>query len=238
MGAPLIFQDRESAAAMLAERLQQYKGCHPLVLAIPRGAVPMGRVLACLLGGELDVVLVHKIGAPANPECAIGAIDETGWSYLDIQPPAALCNAVEALKAKQLSALKRRRALYTPYLHAVDPRGRVVIVVDDGAATGSTMIAALHAVRSRQPAELVCALPVASQAGIDKIAPYADKVVCLQAPPYFEAVSQFYRDFEQVEDEDVERVLAAARRDGGASLSCSVPGATGTVQGTPAHKRQ
>lgn len=218
MDMPDLFPDRESAAVALAAQLQQYKGRNPLVLAIPRGAVPMGRVLADLLEGELDVVLVHKIGAPANPEYAIGAIDETGWSYIDVALPDSMAGALEELKARQLAALQRRRALYTPYLHPVDPRGRLVIVVDDGAATGSTMIAALHAVRSRQPAELVCALPVASQPSLDKIAVHADKVVCLQAPPYFGAVSQFYRHFDQVEDEDVKRLLAS-QQDGWASPS-------------------
>ena len=159
-----MFDDREDAARQIAKRLAAYKGRNALVLAIPRGAVPMGRTLADALGAELDVVLVRKLGAPGNPELAVGAIDETGWAYVadyagEVGADAAY---LEREKEKQLATLRKRRAQYTPHRHPVDPAGRIAIVVDDGLATGATMMAALHAVRAKNPARLVCAVPVAS----------------------------------------------------------------------------
>ncbi len=216
-----IFADRIEAAEQLAEHLQEYRGRHPLILAIPRGAVPMGKVLAERLDGELDIVLVHKLGAPFDPEFAIGAIDEAGWVYLSpaIEENEEASDLIARIKSQQLAALKKRRALYTPSMHPIDPQGRITIVVDDGLATGATMIAALHAVRARKPAELVCAVPVAASDSLDKIIPLADKVVCLFAPSHFGAVSQFYWRFPAVEDEDVTRILASA---GGASNPGSI----------------
>jgi len=206
------FDSRADAAERLAEALSHYRGKHPLVLAIPRGAVSMGRVLADRLGGELDVVLVRKLRAPFSPEFAVGSIDETGWAY--ISEYAASAGADEAYleleKAAQLETLRKRRAQYTPARPPIDPKGRVAIVVDDGLATGSTMIAALHAARAKAPARLVCAVPVGAADSLERVRPYADEVVCLAAPDNFYAVGQFYRDFQQVEDEEVVALLRAA----------------------------
>jgi predicted phosphoribosyltransferase len=216
-----VFRDRIDAARRLAAPLAAYRGKNPLVLAIPRGAVPMGRALAEALGGELDVVLVHKLGAPGNPELAVGAIDETGWSY--VADYAAEVGADEAHLARerhaQLDRLRARRALYTPARPPIDAAGRVAIVVDDGLATGATMIAALHAVRAQKPARLVCAVPVAAPDSLAKVRPYADEVVCLAAPANFRAVGQFYRDFRQVEDDDVVAILRQTEKRGPAALS-------------------
>lgn len=211
-----IFNDRADAARALAERLHEYRGRDPLILAIPRGAAPMGQILAQQLGGELDVVLVHKLGAFYNPELAIGAIDESGWTYLSplIGELGESHEMIEQTKAGQLDALKARRARYTPFAPPLDPQGRIAIVVDDGLATGATMIAALHAVRARKPAELVCAVPVAAADSLALVSPLADKVVVLQVPPYFGAVSQFYRHFPAVTDEEVTKILSAARASG------------------------
>ena len=206
------FDSRADAAERLAEALSHYRGKHPLVLAIPRGAVSMGRVLADRLGGELDVVLVRKLRAPSSPEFAVGSIDETGWAY--ISEYAASAGADEAYleleKAAQLETLRKRRAQYTPARPPIDPKGRVAIVVDDGLATGSTMIAALHAARAKAPARLVCAVPVAAADSLERVRPHADEVVCLAAPDNFYAVGQFYCDFQQVEDEEVVALLRAA----------------------------
>lgn len=211
-GVFMFFADRTEAAERLAQALKHFKGHKPLILAIPRGAVPMGRVLADHLEGELDIVLVHKIPAPGSPEYAIGAIDESGWAY--IGPHAASAGAtpeyIHEEKARQLKELRRRREKYTPGRPAIEVAGRIAVVVDDGLATGATMIAALHAVRQRAPHRLVCAVPVAAPESLELVRPYADEVVCLDAPVLFMAVGQFYRDFPQVEDEEVISVLRPA----------------------------
>lgn len=210
----MYFDDRIDAARQLGDALRRYEGSHPLVLAIPRGAVPMGKIIADRLGGELDVVLVRKLRAPMNPEFAVGAVDESGWVYL---PGEARDFGVdpEYLRretAAQLDTLARRRAAYTPGRPGIDPKGRIAIVVDDGLATGATMIAALHSVRARAPAKLVCAVPVASLHALTQVKPLADEVVALVRPPEFHAVSQFYHRFAQVEDAEVVGLLRDAGR--------------------------
>lgn len=210
----MIFSNREEAARRLADKLAAYKGQNPLVLAIPRGAVPMARIVAEALGGEFDVVLVRKLGAPGNPEFAIGAIDETGWAYLG--PYAALAGAnadyIERAKARELETIRKRRAQYSPLHPPIEPKGRIVIVIDDGLATGSTMLAALHALRQRAPQKLVCAVPVAPPDTLEKVGEQADETVCLYAPENFQAVGQFYADFGQVEDEEVIALLSERKK--------------------------
>ncbi len=210
----MIFSNREQAAGLLAEKLAAYRGKNPLILAIPRGAVPMAKIVAEALGGEFDVVLVRKLGAPGNPEFAIGAIDETGWAYLG--PYAAMAGAdsgyIERIKAQELATIRKRRAQYSPLHPPIDPQGRIVIVIDDGLATGSTMLAALHALRSRAPQKLVCAVPVAPPDTLEKVGEKSDEVVCLHAPENFQAVGQFYADFGQVEDEEVIALLSERKK--------------------------
>lgn len=208
------FQNRAEAGERLARELAKWRGSHPLVVAIPRGAVPMARIIAEQVDGDLDVVLTRKLGAPGNPEFAIGAVDETGWTYLSDYAHAsgATPSYLEREAAAQLETMRQRRALYTPARAPFDPTGRVVIVVDDGLATGATMLTALHAMRDKGARQLVCAVPVASPEAIETVRPLADEVVCLHAPMGFFAISEFYRSFPQVKDGEVVAILRAAPR--------------------------
>ncbi|MCR2831489.1 phosphoribosyltransferase family protein [Acidithiobacillus ferrooxidans] len=206
---PPHYASREAAAELLAHSLAAYDGKDPLVLAIPRGALPMGRIIANALHGDLDVVLVRKIGAPGNPEYAVGAVDESGRIWMD--PIAGRLGIGEQYirdeAARQLEVIKARRAQYTPIHPAIDPRGRVVIVVDDGVATGATLGAALRLLRQQRPARLIAAFAVAPPDTIARLHPLADDLVYLSAPEPFHAVGEFFTDFREVKDEEVLEIL-------------------------------
>ena len=206
-----MFKDRLDAARQLAKALEKYRGQNPLVLAIPRGAVPMGAWIAQTLKGQLDVVLVRKLRAPFQPEVAIGSVDESGLAYLS---PDAVNLGLDPGYVKdeiklQVRTLKARRKQYQLIKTPIPVEGRVVIVVDDGLATGATMMSALKSIREQKPLRLVCAIPVASPEALEKIKPLADEIICLSAPEDFMAVAQFYSQFPQVEDTQVIALLEA-----------------------------
>ena len=204
-----MFRDRDEAASRLADKLSAYQGKNPLILAVPRGAVLMAKIIAERLRGEFDVVLVRKLRAPHQPELAIGSVDEGGWTYIADYAETYGANSayIESEKQVQLETIRQRRAQYTPVRAPVDPRGRIVIVIDDGLATGATMISALHSLRARGPAKLICAVPVSPPETLDKVEEMADQIVCLEAPAFFQAVGQFYEHFPQVTDDEVIETL-------------------------------
>lgn len=207
----MLFEDRIDAARQLAEALAAYRASHPLALAIPRGAVPLGKIIAEALSGELDVVLVRKLGAPYNPEFAVGSIGESGRVFVADYAERAGANSsyIAEEAGRQLATIRRRRAQYDQVHQSVAVAGRTVIVVDDGLATGATMSAALQEIRSQKPAKLICAVPVASPDAVTRVRPLCDVLVCLAIEPDFSGVGQFYRNFRQVEDDEVLAMLAA-----------------------------
>jgi len=203
-----MFKNREEVARQLADRLAAYRGQHPLVLGVPRGAVPMARIIADALGGDVDVILVRKLRAPAQPELAIGAVDESGsvlkGRYFDVVSDQQAREEV----CTQQELLRTRRELYTRAQKAIDPAGRLVIIVDDGIATGSSMLSAIRSVRRRRPQKIVVAIGVAPPASLANIREEADEVVCLHSPEEFFAVGQFFGDFSEVTDDMVVAALA------------------------------
>ncbi|SEL68175.1 phosphoribosyltransferase [Halomonas daqiaonensis] len=205
-----MFRDRLDAAERIAQRLSHLKGHDPLILAIPRGAVPMGRLIADALEGDLDVVLVRKLGAPGNPEYAIGAVSEDGNVALEeIARHHFREEAVNRETERQRALLEERRRRYTPVRAPIDPEGRTVVVVDDGSATGATMAAALSTLRSRGPQTLIAAMGAAPPDTVARLETLADEVVCLEVSSNFQAVGQFFADFAQVEDEEVIKLLGS-----------------------------
>lgn len=208
------YRDRLHAAALLAEQLGEYAGRDPLVLGVPRGAVPMAAAIAERLDADLDVVLVRKIGMPGQEEFALGAVDEEGHVFLPTPSEAYGVDrrSIDLLAKREIARLAQRRAAYTPMRRSIDPRGRLVIIVDDGAATGASMVAAIESVRRRGAAEIIAAVPVASVEAADVIGRHADRVVILATPPDFMAVALWYEDFGEVSDGDVLAILARHAR--------------------------
>lgn len=205
-----MFCNREDAAEQLAAKLKGRSFYRPLVLAIPRGGVVTGVVLARELGAELDVVLSRKLRAPGQPELALGAISEDGKVYLTQHTRELLGLTEDDMteeRRHQLGEIARRKKLFRAVRPQAPIADRSIIVTDDGIATGSTMIAALQAVKTQKPREVIVAVPVASPDRLTEVSRWCDDVVCLHAPEMFWAVGQFYDDFRPVEDEEVVEML-------------------------------
>jgi putative phosphoribosyl transferase len=215
MAEPGIFTDRREAGRLLAARLLRFRDAAPLVLALPRGGVPVGFEIARALAAPLDIVLVRKIGAPGQPELGIGAV-------VDCNPPAAVMSPamlrlvappagyVEAETARQVEEIARRRTRYGRTAHPAEWGGHTLIVVDDGIATGATARAVLHGLRQVHARALVLAVPVAAADSLEELASDADEIVCLSAPRRFSSVGEHYADFRQTEDDEVIALLAEA----------------------------
>jgi putative phosphoribosyl transferase len=220
---PARFADRRQAGSVLAEHLGLYTGRDDLVvLALPRGGVPIGYEVAYHLHAPLDVLVVRKLGAPGHPEFAIGAIAGGGISVLDESFIAAHnvpARVLDAIVQRERAEVVRRERAYRASRPPVAVKGQVVIVVDDGLATGSTMQAAVLALRRQGPAGIVVAVPVGSRQACDALTEVADQVICPLMPEPFSAVGLWYRDFSETTDEEVRQLLASQPTTGPAQRS-------------------
>jgi putative phosphoribosyl transferase len=211
------FADRSEAGRHLAERLGRRESERAVVLALPRGGVPVAYEVARALAAPLDLVLVRKIGAPFQAELAIGAVVDGEHPELVVNRDLiGACGIpesyLESERRRQLEEIERRRARYLAGRARAPVQGRTAIVVDDGIATGATMAAALRATRRRRPGRLVLAVPVAPPDTIERLRPLVDEVVCLLTPASLGAIGSFYRDFRQLDDEEVVALLERARQ--------------------------
>jgi predicted phosphoribosyltransferase len=209
---PVLFRDRRDAGRILGERLRRFAGRpDAIVLGLPRGGVEVAYEVAFALDLPLDVLVVRKLGVPGHEELAFGAIAQ-GVLVLDEIAGALTISedTVHRIASEEERELERRERLFREGRAAHDLRGRFVLLVDDGLATGSTMRAAARAVRAHEPAGLVIAVPVAAPATCADLASEADEIVCLATPEPFHAVGQWYQDFAQTSDEEVRKLLAAA----------------------------
>jgi len=205
-----MFRDRTQVGKMLGERIRQLKITNPVVLAIPRGGLPVAKEIALALKAPLDVVITRKIGAPGEPEYAVGAVTQEGEMILDKEVVRSLGISEQYLKqesARQTQEIKERMRKYRGDKPSTQLGGRTVIIVDDGIATGSTMLAAIKSVKMKKPSSIVLAVGVAPPDTIMKLSKEVDRVICLDTPEPFYAIGEFYEHFEQVEDEDAKRIL-------------------------------
>lgn len=204
-----MFKDRYDAAMELALKLEKYKGRDGIVLAIPRGGVPIGYVVAKDLGFPLEIILSKKIGHPNNPEFAIGSVSLDGVVINDNVTDVSE-DYIHREADRILQDLKTKFKYYMGDQEPTDLKNKTVIIIDDGIATGSTVIATVNSIRKMKPKEIIIAAPVASPSSINKLKSITDEIVCLSIPQNFMGVGQFYYDFSQVEDEEVIHLLKEA----------------------------
>jgi predicted phosphoribosyltransferase len=214
---PTAFPNRAEAGRVLAEKLEKYAGRHDaIVLGLPRGGVPVAFEVATRLRLPLDVFIVRKLGVPGFEELAAGAIASGGVRVLNEDVFRALPNAdeiIELITEREKEELQRREISYRGDRPSPELRGRTVILVDDGMATGSTMHAAVKSLRQRGAARIVVAVPVGPADTCREFENEADEIICAIAPQFFQAVGQHYEDFSQTSDEEVREILARARQD-------------------------
>ncbi len=213
---PVRFADRSDAGRRLAQQLMPLRAERPVVVALPRGGVPVAYEISAALEAPLEVLAVRKLGAPHNPEFGIGAVAEDGTGVLDRDAIAALGvgeDQLEAILEREAAELRRRVELYRRGRPRLDLEDRTVIVVDDGIATGVTDAAALRALRSMEPRKLVLAVPVCAPESAARLARDADQMICLQQPELFYGVGHWYHDFSQVSDEEVLALLGRSQPD-------------------------
>jgi predicted phosphoribosyltransferase len=218
---PRPFRDRSEAGRLLASKLAAYVNCPDvLVLALPRGGVPVAYEVARALNVPLDVFIVRKLGVPGHEELAMGAVATSGVRVLNDKVVRGLCipnYLINAVVAQELQELKRSERLYRGDRPPPDVRGRMVILVDDGLATGATMYAAIQALRKQQPARIVVAVPTASPESCEELRAEVDEVICSITPEPFYAVGFWYEDFSQTTDEEVRDLLARSEHAGRAA---------------------
>ena len=207
----MTFQDRNQAGIQLSAFLQDYqKDKNLLVLGLPRGGVQVAEGVAQALRAPLDVILLRKLPYPPQPELAIGAVAEDGSIFINQEFQNAVVqqpDSLDPIVREQMGVIRNRAKLYRPHRHAHEVRGKTVILVDDGVATGATMKVAIHAARSGGASRVVVAVPVAAPSSLQELEAEADEVVCLDAPESFYAVGQAYENFDQVTDEEVCAIL-------------------------------
>jgi len=212
-----LFRDRKDAGRKLARALAEFVGMHVVVLGMPRGGVVVAREVAEALSAPLDIVVTRKIGAPGEPEFALGAVTQEGDVIVDRQATASVGTTAEYLqeevRRKKAEVSERMKNLRgdKPY---PDLEGKTVVIVDDGMATGNSMRAAVQSVGRRGPKEVIVAVPVAPSEAVSEISREGVRVVCLEQPRFFFAIGQFYSNFEQVEDSEVRKLLEAAWKEG------------------------
>ena len=214
----MLFRNRRDAGERLAAALDKYKERRPVVLALPRGGVPVAAEVATRLDAPLDLILVRKIGVPIHPELAMGAVADGGTPTVVrneevIRMAGVDKESFKRVQDRELQEIERRRRSYLGDRPRLDVAGRVVIVVDDGVATGATTRAALRSVANQTPSALVLAVPVAPPDVASTLRREVDELVCLETPEDFYAIGTYYDDFRQVSDDDVRRLLAEHRQE-------------------------
>jgi len=209
-----LYRDRTEAGQILSRRLRSLVlDSNPLVLALPRGGVPVAFEIAQALHADLDIFLVRKIGVPGQEELAMGAIASGGTRVLNeslIRQMGISPTVIERVTAHEVKEIERRERLYRGGRPALPSKGRTVILVDDGLATGASMLAAVRAVQAQEPQRMIVAVPIASRPACEEFRQYVDDVICAETPEPFYAVGAWYEDFSQISDAEVQRLLQQA----------------------------